>query len=124
VFEPLRDKVEQFSGEKELVPGLTAIPAAGHTPGHTVFVVTSGEGRHLVWSDTTNKPELFARNPTWQVQFDMDGDAAAAVRLRLLDMAATERMTVGGYHFPFPAVGHIAKSGQAFDYVPTFWRAA
>lgn len=124
VFGPIADSVERFTGERELVPGLTAMPAAGHTPGHTVFRVTSGSGRHLVWSDTTNKPELFVRNPGWQVQFDMDGDAAAAVRRRLLDMAAAERMTVGGYHFPFPALGHIARAGDRFDYVPAFWRAA
>lgn len=123
VFGPIQDKVERFTGERELAPGLTALPAQGHTPGHTVFLVTSGEGRHLVWSDTTNKPELFVRNPTWQVQFDMDGEAAMATRLRLLDMAAAERMTVGGYHFPFPAVGHIGRDGSGYAYVPTFWRA-
>lgn len=100
-----------------------ASAAPGHTPGHSVFLVTSGDDRHLVWADTTNKPELFVRHPTWQVPFDMDGEAATATSLRLLDMAAAERMTVGGYHVPFPAIGHIARNGAAYDYVPTFWRA-
>ena len=76
-----------------------------------------------VWSDITNKPELFVRNPTWQAIFDMDGEQAAATRLRLLDMAASERLEVAGFHFPFPATGHIAQVGDGYDYVPVFWRA-
>jgi glyoxylase-like metal-dependent hydrolase (beta-lactamase superfamily II) len=121
VFAPIADAVERYSGERELAPGVTALPAHGHTPGHNAFVVASGDGRLLVWSDTTNKPELFVRNPSWQAVFDMDGDGAAATRRRLLEMAASERLRVSGYHFPFPANGHIARDGDGFAFVPAFW---
>ena len=122
VFGPIAGEVEKYSGEKEILPGLTAIPAPGHTPGHTAFVVASGDQRLLLWSDTTNKPELFVRNPGWHAVFDMDPAQAEATRRRMLDMAAAEKMQVAGYHFPFPATGHIAREGSGYAYVPSFWR--
>jgi glyoxylase-like metal-dependent hydrolase (beta-lactamase superfamily II) len=122
VFEPIAKDVGQFSGETELAPGVAALPAFGHTPGHNAFVVTSGDARLLVWSDTTNKPELFVRHPEWHAVFDMDGPEAEATRRRLLDMAASEGLLVAGYHFPFPATGHIARDGERYGYVPTFWQ--
>ena len=85
--------------------------------------MSDGDSQLLVWSDTTNKPELFVRNPTWQAVFDMDGAQAAAARVRLLDMAAADRLLVAGYHFPFPATGHIARQGTGYEYVPVFWQA-
>ena len=122
VFAPVAGEVERYVGGKELLPGIAAIAAPGHTPGHTAFAVSSGNGRLLVWSDTTNKPELFVRNPTWHAAFDMNGEEAAATRARLLDMAATESMPMVGYHFPFPAAGFIGRDGVGrYQFVPRFW---
>jgi glyoxylase-like metal-dependent hydrolase (beta-lactamase superfamily II) len=121
VFGPIAGSIERYAGEHEIVPGITTVPALGHTPGHHAFRLASGGQSLLVWSDTTNKPELFVRNPGWQAIFDMDGDRAAETRKRLLDMLAAERMPVVGYHFPFPAVGFIAKDAGGYRYVPSFW---
>jgi glyoxylase-like metal-dependent hydrolase (beta-lactamase superfamily II) len=121
VFGPVAGEVTPYGGEKELVTGVTSLPAPGHTPGHTAFVVASGGDRLLIWSDTTNKPELFVRNPGWHAVFDMDPEQAEATRRRLLDTAAGERMQVAGYHFPFPATGFIAREGDGHAFVPTFW---
>jgi glyoxylase-like metal-dependent hydrolase (beta-lactamase superfamily II) len=123
VFGPIANEVAPFTDGQELVPGLRVMAAPGHTPGHAVFLVSDGSEQLLVWSDTTNKPELFVRNPTWQAVFDMDGEQATATRRRLLDMAAADRLLVAGYHFPFPATGYIAKDGDSYEYVPLFWQA-
>ena len=123
VFGPIATEVAPFTDGQELVPGLRVMAAPGHTPGHSVFLVSDGSDQLLVWSDTTNKPELFVKNPDWQAVFDMDGERAAATRLRLLDMAAADRLLVAGYHFPFPATGHIARDGDSYAYVPVFWQA-
>lgn len=123
VFAPIAGEVERYGDGQELVPGLKVIAAPGHTPGHSAFLVSDGAEQLLVWSDTTNKPELFVRNPGWHAVFDMDGAQAAATRTRLLDMAAADRLPVAGYHFPFPATGHIARRGEGYDYVPVFWQA-
>ncbi|MDX6749999.1 MBL fold metallo-hydrolase [Geminicoccaceae bacterium 1502E] len=121
VFGPMTGEVERFSGEKEVAPGITSLPAHGHTPGHTAFMLEGGGERLLVWSDTTNKPELFVRNPGWHAVFDMDGEQAAETRKRMLEMAAGEELRVAGYHFPFPATGFIAKEPQGWRFVPGFW---
>lgn len=121
VFAPIAGEVERFAGEKEVVPGITSVPAPGHTPGHTAFMLEDAGERLLVWSDTTNKPELFVRHPEWQAAFDMDGEQAAATRRRMLEMAAGERLRVAGYHFPFPATGFITRKREGWRFVPGFW---
>lgn len=124
VFGPVAKDVKQFEAGKEILPGITAVAAPGHTPGHTVFAVTSGNGKLMVMSDTTNHPALFVRNPDWSAIFDMDGPAAAATRRKLLDMVSAEKMQVAFYHAPFPATGHIAKSGNGYEMIPVQWTTA
>ena len=70
----------------------------------------------MVLSDTTQHPALFARHPDWQPQFDIDGALAVATRRKLLDRAAADRMLVTGYHFPFPACGHIVKTATGYEH--------
>ncbi|MBL8587498.1 MAG: MBL fold metallo-hydrolase [Methylobacteriaceae bacterium] len=124
VFGPIAKDVKQFEWGKEAAPGIVAVEAAGHTPGHTAFAIQSGPGRMMAMSDTTNHPALFVRNPTWAAVFDMDGDKAAATRRKLLDMAASEKTQVGFYHAPFPATGFIAKDGAGFRMQPAQWSLA
>jgi glyoxylase-like metal-dependent hydrolase (beta-lactamase superfamily II) len=117
-------KVQQFEPGKEVAPGVTSIAAYGHTPGHTAFAIASGSQSMLVLSDITSHPWLFLRNPEWQPAFDMDGDMAVDTRKRLLDRVVADRMLVQGYHFPFPASGHVTKSGANYDFVPVMWQPA
>ncbi|MBC7799849.1 MAG: MBL fold metallo-hydrolase [Gemmatimonadaceae bacterium] len=122
VFGPIAANVTRYEWDKEIVPGITALDASGHTPGHTAFALSSGTGKLLVLSDTTNNPNIFARNPGWSAIFDQDGPKAVATRRRLLDMAATERMQAAFYHAPFPATGHIVREGDGYALVPLMWR--
>jgi glyoxylase-like metal-dependent hydrolase (beta-lactamase superfamily II) len=117
-------KVTQYEPGKEVAPGVTSIAAYGHTPGHAAFAVASGSQSMLVLSDVTNHPWLFLRNPEWQAAFDMDGPMAVDTRRRLLDRAVADKMLVQGYHFPFPASGHVTKSGTNYDFVPIMWQPA
>jgi len=124
VFNSIAKNVRRFEPGREVAPGITSIPAYGHTPGHTAFAVASGGQSMLVLSDTTNHPWLFVRNPEWQVTFDMDGNMAVDNRKHLLDRAAADKMLVQGYHFPFPASGHIQKTASGYDFVPIMWDVA
>ena len=125
VFAPMAKDVTRYQWGQEVAPGITTVAAGGHTPGHTAFAVTSGSGRLLVMSDTTNNPQVFVRNPDWSAIFDMDADAARATRHKLLDMAASERMQTSFYHAPFPATGFIARDGEKrYRMVPANWSAA
>jgi glyoxylase-like metal-dependent hydrolase (beta-lactamase superfamily II) len=114
-------QVIRYEWDKEVAPGVTAMGTPGHTPGHTSFVISSGNGKALVQSDVTNNPFLFARNPNWHVAYDMDGAQAEATRRKFYDMAIAEKMQVTGFHFPFPAVGHIEKDGNGYRVVPVVW---
>jgi glyoxylase-like metal-dependent hydrolase (beta-lactamase superfamily II) len=118
VFSPIIKDVKQGEWGKEWAPGITAIRADGHTPGHTAFVVASGSKSLLVSSDAANDPRIFARMPDWHFGPDLDRAQAVATRKRLLDMAAAERMPVSFYHAAFPATGYIAKAGSGYDWYP------
>lgn len=122
IFRDIANEVKRFEPGAEIAPGITSMPAYGHTPGHCAFSVNSSNQSLLVLSDTTNHPWLFARNPEWQGIFDMDGPMAVQNRRRMLDRAAADRMLVAGYHFPFPATGYIAKSGRGYEVVPVMWQ--
>ena len=124
-FAPYAGKIRQIAGGAEVIPGITAIAAPGHTPGHTIYRIADGNEQLIFLADTTNRPELMAVRPDWQIVFDFDGDAASATRRRVLDMVATDRIRVTGYHFPFPANGYFARhnlgGAQGFIFVPADW---
>jgi glyoxylase-like metal-dependent hydrolase (beta-lactamase superfamily II) len=119
----LEERIGRYDWGREVAPGITAIAAPGHTPGHTAFAVASGSSRMLVQSDITNIPEFFLRNPDWHVAYDHDPEQAAATRHRFYDMAASENMLVAGYHFSFPSAGHVEKAGNGYRLVPVAWNA-
>ena len=124
IFSDIAKDVTRYRPGKEVAPGIEAVDAAGHTPGHTVFALQSGKDSLMVLSDTTQHPALFARHPEWQPQFDIDGPLAVTTRKKLLDRVAADRMLVTGYHFPFPACGHIVKTATGYEHVPLLWNVS
>jgi glyoxylase-like metal-dependent hydrolase (beta-lactamase superfamily II) len=118
VFGPIAGEVQKFAADATLMPGLRAVSAHGHTPGMSMFQVESRGQRFLNVADLSNIPALFVRQPDWAVTFDMDPQAARAVRRKILGMAAQDGVTVGGYHFPFPAFGAIRARGNGYDFTP------
>jgi len=121
IFSDIAGEVHRFKPGAEVAPGIVSLPAYGHTPGHTAFSVHSGKESLLVMSDTVRNPYLFVRHPDWQPIFDMDGPLAAKARRNMLERAASDRMLVEAYHFPFPAGGHIVKNGAGFELEPVMW---
>ena len=122
IFSDIAKAVTRFEPDQEIAPGITALAAPGHTPGHTVFAIHSGDKSLLVLGDTAQHPAVFARHPDWQAAFDLDGEKAVATRKNLFDRAAADRMLVTGYHFPFPACGHLIKTGTGYEHVPIEWQ--
>src|ERR1700744_4582664 len=118
IYGGIESKVARYDLDKEIAPGITSIAAPGHPPGHTAFAVASGGWKVLIQSDVTNIPELFLRNPDWHVAFDTDPEMAQTTRHKFYDMAAAEKATVVGFHFPFPAIGHVEKDGANYRLVP------
>lgn len=108
----------KFNPGSEVAPGITSVAAYGHTPGHTLFTVKS-QGKNFIYvADLTNVPALFARNPDWSVVFDMNAEMARQTRRKVFDMIVKEKMIAGGFHFPFPAMGTIAKEANGYQFKP------
>ncbi|MEJ1161324.1 MBL fold metallo-hydrolase [Prosthecomicrobium sp. N25] len=114
-------KVRRFDWGQEIVPGVTALQADGHTPGHTAFIIASGKEQMMYVADITNNPAIFAKNPDFKAVFDMDADRAIATRKAILDRAAADKIRLSFYHGAFPSTGFVAKSGNGYDFNPAFW---
>lgn len=115
---PTWKNVTVMDGAREVAPGITAVPAFGHTPGHTTYVMGSGGEQLIVLADITNVPALFAKNPGWHVQFDSDAVMAEASRRRMFDRAIADKAIITGYHYGMPGAGRMAKDGEGYAYVP------
>jgi glyoxylase-like metal-dependent hydrolase (beta-lactamase superfamily II) len=121
IFGNLRDKVTRYEWGKEVAPGITAMDTSGHTPGHTSFVIASGNSKLFFQADVSIVPDLFLKNPDWHVMFDSDAEKAVRTRRRVYDVMAAEKTLVAGYHFPFPGLGYVEKAGKAYRLVPAAW---
>lgn len=106
----------------EIVPGVTLELAPGHTPGHSIVRVSSGNAQLLIWGDIVHSAALQFDKPDWSVAFDTDQAQAAQTRRRVFDMAAADRLLVAGMHLPFPGIGRVARRGDAYAYVAEPWR--
>jgi glyoxylase-like metal-dependent hydrolase (beta-lactamase superfamily II) len=115
---PLEKQMELLERETEIVPGVRAIPAPGHTPGHVVITVTSGGEGLLDLGDAVLHP-VHLEQPSWQTAFDLVQDQAAKTRRQLLDRAAAEGMKVRAFHFPFPTLGQVVTRGKGWAWEPT-----
>jgi glyoxylase-like metal-dependent hydrolase (beta-lactamase superfamily II) len=114
---PLAEKTSFIKPDGEVTPGIRAVDAFGHTPGHMAYHIESAGKRFLIWADLTNHWVMSLERPDWHLRFDMDKDKAVAARKRILDMAATDRIPVTGYHMPFPAVGFVMKKDGSYRWV-------
>jgi glyoxylase-like metal-dependent hydrolase (beta-lactamase superfamily II) len=121
VFDALGRKVTPYEPNKEIVTGITPVATNGHTPGHSSHIIASGNAKVYVQADVTNVPFLFARNPGWYIVFDQDPQAAEATRRKVYDMLAAEKMLVQGFHYPFPGLAHVEKSGSGYREIPVPW---
>jgi glyoxylase-like metal-dependent hydrolase (beta-lactamase superfamily II) len=122
IFEAaLKKKVTPYEWGKEVAPGLLAVETAGHSPGHTSYVLSSSSDRVFIQSDVTNNPNPFATNPGWHAFFDQDGDMAEKTRRRVYDMVVAEKLQLQGFHYPFPGLANIEKDGNGYRVVPVPW---
>jgi glyoxylase-like metal-dependent hydrolase (beta-lactamase superfamily II) len=121
--EPIADAVQLYEAGVEIVPGLTTLPAVGHTPGMANFLLQSGNHQLLLTADLAYHPVVNIDQP-WRPGPDRDKDTALASRHRIFDMAAADRLLVLGFHYPFPGLGRILKIDTGYAWVPANWQFA
>ncbi len=117
--EVYRNNLRTFDEQFEIAPGVVAYRTGGHTPGHSVVRLVSGEDRLTFAGDA-----IFAvgfDHPDWYNGFEHDPEEAARVRARLLKELAETGEQLVATHLPFPSVGRVALEGNAYRWVPVFW---
>jgi glyoxylase-like metal-dependent hydrolase (beta-lactamase superfamily II) len=119
---PLMEKTTLLDDKGEVVSGIQAMAAFGHTPGHMAYHLESEGRRLLLWADSANHYVMSIQRPEWHVRFDLDKEAAAATRKRLFDMLAADRIPATGYHMPFPALGFIDRTNDSYRWVPVTYQ--
>ena len=111
-------KFKPFDGDTELVPGIRAQAARGHTAGHSIFVAES-KGRKIVfWGDLMHVAAVQFENPSVTIQFDTDSKAAAKERRKAFADAARHGYLVAGAHLAFPGVGRLRSQGAGYVWLP------
>lgn len=124
VLLPLKERMTFIQDGKEVIPGIQSMSTPGHTVGHTSYVVTVGNQSMLLIGDVVHHSIISTERPKFAFGFDTDANLGIETRVKTLDMLASTRMPVLSFHFPWPGLGHIGRSGDAFRFYPLPVRAS
>jgi glyoxylase-like metal-dependent hydrolase (beta-lactamase superfamily II) len=119
---PLADRSTFLEPGDDVVNGVTAVEAHGHSIGHMAYHVESEGKRLLLWGDVSNHYVVSLQVPDWHGDFDDDKDRAVITRKRILDMVATEKLWVVGFHMPFPSVGFVERRDGSYRWTPATYQ--
>lgn len=119
---PLAEQMTFLEDGDDVVPGIRAEAAFGHSLGHMMYRVESAGKSVLIWGDVTNHYVFSLQYPDSTVGFDDDKDMAKATRKRVLDMVATDGLLVSGHHMPYPSVGYVERSNGSYRWVPATYQ--
>jgi len=111
-------RVRAFAPGEEVVPGIEAMAAPGHTPGHTWFLVTSAGEHLLAWGDTVHVATVQMADPQAAIRYDADAAQAAGARKRALAEAASKGYWIAAAHVAFPGLGHVRASKDGYVWIP------
>ena len=114
---PIEGRLERVDAGAEIVAGVRAIAAPGHTPGQMALAVSSAGQTLFCLSDVVLHP-IHLEHPEWHAAVDVDAGQTEATRRRLLDRASIERSMVLAFHLLFPGLGHILQQGPAWRWQP------
>jgi glyoxylase-like metal-dependent hydrolase (beta-lactamase superfamily II) len=107
--------------EGELLPGVSAVPLPGHTPGHTGFRVAS-EGRSLlIWGDIVHVQEVQIPRTEVTMAVDVEPARAVATRRSLLAEMAESGEALAGMHIHFPGLALVARVQDGYVLVSDAW---
>jgi glyoxylase-like metal-dependent hydrolase (beta-lactamase superfamily II) len=114
---PIQNQVELVDHEKEILPGIWAVRAAGHTPGHMAVSIICDNRQLLCIGDTLIHP-IHMEQPDWYIKYDLAPEQVIETRRRLLDQATTEKALVHVFHFPFPGLGYVIQKRDGWQWQP------
>lgn len=115
---PIKGQLDLVDHETEIVPGIQAVAAPGHTPYHMALAISSGDEQLLCISDAVLHP-IHVEQPDWYAAVDFAPQQVVTSRRRLLSQAAAEKALVLAFHFPFPGLGHVVQKAEEWQWQPT-----
>jgi glyoxylase-like metal-dependent hydrolase (beta-lactamase superfamily II) len=118
---PVADRSRFVRQGGEITGGVHYVAAAGHSPSHASILFTSGKEQFMHMGDIAHNPVTSLQRPDWTPVFDYEPAQAIKSRKAILDRVATDGVLVMGYHFPFPAIGHVVRYDTAYRWEPTQW---
>lgn len=117
ILKAIEKRIERRRPGEAVLPGVSLVDTAGHTPGHVSVLLESGGERLLVGGDVLTHPVVSFARPDWPWGTDSDPERAAAARRRTVDMLATDKIPLLGYHLPWPGLGRVERKDAAFRFV-------
>ncbi|MEM7488038.1 MAG: MBL fold metallo-hydrolase [Pseudomonadota bacterium] len=126
-FESARRSIAPYAdrttliGDAEIAPGIRFELSPGHTPGHGILRIESGDQALTILADTLHNEAIHLAYPDAGFGFDVDPEAAAVSRRRQFDRAADEGTLTAGSHISFPSFGRIVRDGDAYAHVMAEW---
>lgn len=111
-------RVQTFTAGSEVLPGIRTISAPGHTPGHTLYEVTSAGHSMLFIGDLIHLAEVQLPMPAITLDYDADEAEAAKTRLTMLATLCRTHELVAAPHISFPGLGHVYKQGSGYAWAP------
>jgi glyoxylase-like metal-dependent hydrolase (beta-lactamase superfamily II) len=111
-------KVVEFAPGADLLPGVKAVDIKGHTPGHSGYLITSGDQSLLYVGDMVHHSVISVQQPDWTIAFDADAPTAQASRKEVIASSAAGSQRIYAYHFPFPGTGKFEQMGDHY-----MWKA-
>ncbi|MEM8822987.1 MAG: MBL fold metallo-hydrolase [Pseudomonadota bacterium] len=127
VFDSARRSIAPYAdrltliGDADIAPGVRFELSPGHTPGHGVLRIESGDEALTILGDTLHNEAIHLAYPDAGFGFDVDSAAAAVSRRRQFDRAADEGTLTAGSHISFPSFGRIVRDGDAYAHVMSEW---
>lgn len=118
----IEEIVNRTNDGDEIAPGVVVVDTPGHTPGHASLRIESAGESMIVTADTMTHQYISFEHPGWWSGTDFDQPLAEKSRRMVLDIAAADRSMILAYHLSFPGLGHVAKAGDAYRFVPALWR--
>jgi glyoxylase-like metal-dependent hydrolase (beta-lactamase superfamily II) len=112
------NRVHRLAGAGEIVPGIRALPAPGHTPGHSFYEVESAGEKLVLWGDLIHGKDAQFHAPGIAIGFDIDEAGAVRQREAAMADAASKGYLVGAAHIGFPGIGRVAARGRSYDWLP------
>jgi len=117
-----KNKLKTFEPGEVIVPGIRSLDGAGHTLGHTLFMIESEGARLLAVGDTIHVGAVQFARPEVTIVYDTDNIKARAVRRRIFDLAVNEKINIAAAHLPFPGIGRLRADGASYIYSPIPWQ--